>query len=99
MISVSGKKWIEQKVNKNLVEKVQQDYNFNSIVSKLIVSKNYDSDEINNINNKLKLVNVFNNNIDFDEATNILINSINKNEKICVLGDYDVDGASATSLF
>tara|TARA_B110000003_G_scaffold267145_1_gene295030 strand:+ start:422 stop:2131 length:1710 start_codon:yes stop_codon:yes gene_type:complete len=98
MISVSGKKWIEQKVNKNLVEKVQQDYNFNSIVSKLIVSKNYDSDEINNINNKLKLVNVFNNNIDFDEATNILINSINKNEKICVLGDYDVDGASATSL-
>ena len=98
MISVSGKKWIEQKVNKNLVEKIQQDYNLNSILSKLIVSKNYNSDEINNINNNLKLVNVFNKNIDFDKATDILINTINRNDKICILGDYDVDGASATSL-
>ena len=98
MISVSGKKWIEQKVNKNLVEKIQQDYNLNLILSKLIVSKNYNSDEINNINNNLKLVNVFNKNIDFDKATDILINTINRNDKICILGDYDVDGASATSL-
>ena len=28
MISVSGKKWIEQKVNKNSVEKIKQDFNF-----------------------------------------------------------------------
>ena len=28
MISVSGKIWIEQKVNKNLVEKIKQDYDF-----------------------------------------------------------------------
>ena len=34
----------------------------------------------------------------FDVATDILINSINKNEKICILGDYDVDGTAATSL-
>ena len=60
--------------------------------------KNYNSDEINNINNNLKLVNVFNKNIDFDKATDILINTINRNDKICILGDYDVDGASATSL-
>jgi hypothetical protein len=26
MISVSGKKWAEQKINKNLVEKIKQDY-------------------------------------------------------------------------
>ena len=26
MISVSGKMWIQQKVNKNLVEKVKQDH-------------------------------------------------------------------------
>jgi hypothetical protein len=28
MISVSGKIWTEQKVNKNLVEKFKQDYGF-----------------------------------------------------------------------
>ena len=36
MISVSGKKWIEQTVDKNLLEKTRQDYNFSEIVSKII---------------------------------------------------------------
>ena len=98
MISVSGKKWTEQKVDKNLVEKIKQDYNFSEILSKLIVSRNYEYDEINYIKNNLKLINVFNNSTDFNNASDILIDSINKNEKICILGDYDVDGASATSL-
>ena len=98
MISVSGKKWKEQAVDKNLVEKIKQDYNFNEIVSKLIISRNFDEVEINNIKNKLKLTNVFNRDNDFDKATDLLINSINKKEKICILGDYDVDGASSTAL-
>ena len=42
MISVSGKNWIERKVNKNTVEKIKQDYKFNEILSKLIVSRNFD---------------------------------------------------------
>ena len=98
MISISGKKWIEKKVNKNLVEKIKQDFNFNDILARLIVLKKYDITEINNINNNLKLVNIFNNNSDFIIAADILINSIKKKENICILGDYDVDGASATSL-
>ena len=28
----------------------------------------------------------------------ILLDAINNNENICILGDYDVDGACATSL-
>jgi hypothetical protein len=42
MISVSGKIWTEQKVNKNLVEKFKQDYGLGDILSKLIISRNYD---------------------------------------------------------
>ena len=98
MISISGKKWIEKKVNKNLVEKIRQDFNFNEILSKLIIQRNYDITEINSINNNLKLINIFNDNSDFIKASDILINSINKKENICILGDYDVDGISATSL-
>ena len=52
MISVSGKIWTQQKVNKNLVEKVKQDHGFRNILSKLIISRNYDSSEIYGINNK-----------------------------------------------
>jgi single-stranded-DNA-specific exonuclease len=98
MISVSGKIWTEQKVNKNLVEKFKQDYGFGNIVSKLIVSRNYDSSEIYGINNNQKLINIFKDDKDFQKAAQILINTINKNENICILGDYDVDGACATSL-
>ena len=98
MISISGKKWIEKKINKNQIEKIKQDFNFNDILSKLIVLRNYDITEINNIDNNLEFTNIFNNNSDYISASEILINSINKKENICVLGDYDVDGASATSL-
>ena len=98
MKSVSGKKWVEQNVNKNLIEKIKQDFNFNEILSRLIVLRNYDISEINNIKNVLKLTNIFNKNSDYNKATDILLDSINKKENICIFGDYDVDGASATSL-
>ena len=98
MISVSGKIWTEQKINKNLVQKLKQDYGFSDILSKLIISRNYDSSEIYGIKNKQKLINIFKNDKDFQKAFQILVNVINKNENICVLGDYDVDGTCATSL-
>ena len=37
MISVSGKIWTEQNVNKNLIEKIKQDYGLSDILSRLIV--------------------------------------------------------------
>jgi single-stranded-DNA-specific exonuclease len=98
MISVSGKKWIEQKVNKNSVERIKQDFNFDDILARLIVLRNYDITEINSINNNLKLINVLKDSSDFINASEILINSINKRDNICILGDYDVDGISSTSL-
>ena len=98
MISVSGKNWIERKVNKNSVEKIKQDYKFNEILSKLIVSRNFDETEINNINNNLEIINIFKNDSDFKGASEILNISIKNNEKICILGDYDADGTAATTL-
>ena len=98
MISVSGKIWTEQKINKNLVEKFKQDYGLGDILSRLVISRNYDTSEIYGINNKQKLINIFKDDKDFIKASIILINAINNNENICILGDYDVDGACATSL-
>ena len=99
MISVLGKKWIKKKVNKNLVEKIKQDFKLDEISSRLVVSRSYDNTEINLINNELKIINVFKNNNDFKKATDLLIKIINKRKNICILGDYDVDGSAATSLF
>jgi single-stranded-DNA-specific exonuclease len=98
MISVTGKIWTEQTVNQNLVEKYKQDYGLSDILCRLIISRDYDSSEIYKINNKQKLINIFKDDKDFQKASLILLKAINNNENICILGDYDVDGACATSL-
>jgi single-stranded-DNA-specific exonuclease len=99
MISVSGKKWEQKKINQNLVDKLKQDFNFSDILSRLIISRKFDDHEIATINTDLDLNNVFLNNEDFNQSIKLVVNCINNNEKICILGDYDVDGSAATSLF
>jgi single-stranded-DNA-specific exonuclease len=98
MISVSGKVWTQQKVNRNLVEKAKQDYGLGDFLSQIIISRNYDISEIYGIQNNQKLTNIFKDDKDYQKASLIILNSIKNNENICILGDYDVDGACATSL-
>ena len=99
MISVSGKNWEEIKINQNSVNKLKQDYGFNDILSRLIISRKFNEEEIASINNNLNLNNVFLNTDDFKRSVQLVLESINKKEKICILGDYDVDGSAATALF
>ena len=99
MISVSGKNWEQKKTNKNLIEKLKQDYNFSDIISRLVISRKFDQTELNSIDNFLNLNNVFLKNDDFKKSIELVTNSINNKENICILGDYDVDGSVATSLF
>ena len=99
MISVSGKKWIERKINKNSIEKIKQDFKFNDIISKLIISRNFDINEINSIKNSFPIINDFTKNKDFINAASLLEKCINNKELICIFGDYDVDGTASTSLF
>ena len=98
MISVSGKKWVEKKISKNSIEKIKQDFNFSEIVSKLIISRNFDYNEIYSIENPSIIQNEFKNDKDFINTSLLLEKSINKKELICIFGDYDVDGSAATSL-
>jgi hypothetical protein len=55
MISVSGKNWEEEYTNKRLIEKIKIDHGFNDIQSKIILSRNYSSEEIYLIKNKIEL--------------------------------------------
>ena len=99
MISISGKNWEKKKNNKNLIEKLKQNYNFSDILSRLVISRNFDEIELSSIKNDLGLNNVFFKNSDFKKSIELVTNSINEKENICILGDYDVDGSAATSLF
>ena len=59
MISVSGKKWIEKQINKNSIEKIKQDFNFSEIISKLIINRNFDYNEIYSIEKPSFIINKF----------------------------------------
>jgi len=98
MISVSGKKWEENKVNKNILDKFRQDHNFSDLLSRLIITRKFDQNEIFLIENRLNLNNIFKDNDDFLKAVELIENALLKKEKICILGDYDVDGSASTSL-
>ena len=98
MISISSRKWKEIKVNNNLVEKLKQKHGFSNVLSRLIVSRNFDENEIHLIDNNLELSNVFQNNKDFIDSIKVTLDSIKNKENICILGDYDVDGSTSTAL-
>ena len=59
MISVSDKKWELKKTNKNLKDKLKQDFNLSEILSILVVSRNFNLLELNTIKNNLNLVYTF----------------------------------------
>ena len=59
MISISKKDWSEKKVNQRLIDKISQDNNFSSFLSKLIASRNFNNEEIYSINNNIEIINNF----------------------------------------
>ncbi len=98
MKSVSGKYWEEEKFNKRFLEKIKNNYNLNDLIALHALSNNFEKDEIYSFKNDIDLSNPFLNKLDFKKAITILDESISKNETICIIGDYDVDGCISTSL-
>jgi len=98
MISVSGKKWTEKKLNNRIIEKISVDNKFSYDLSKLILNRNYSLNELNEIKYEHEFINPFSNNKDFLKAKELLTNIIRKKELVLVYGDYDVDGVSSTAI-
>ena len=100
MISVSNKEWSERKFNTNLVDKLSQDNNFSQILSKLIISRNFNDEEIHSIKHlkNINFSNVFKFNEDFKQSIDLVIKCVKNKEPICIFGDYDVDGSCSTAL-
>ena len=99
MISISGMNWDEIKLNNRKVEKFKTENDYSEVLAKLIILNNFDQTEIHSIDNKIELFNPFLKKNDFIESQKILENSLKSHGKILIIGDYDVDGCVATSLF
>ncbi len=98
MKSVSGRNWEELNVTKRYLEKIKNENGFSEIVSKIIITNNFDNEEIHSITNKVDIINPFFKKKDFHLGKKILKKSIQDKEKIIIIGDYDVDGCISTSL-
>ncbi len=98
MKSISGKNWEELQLSKRLIEKIKINYEFNDIQSKIIISRKFSEEEIFLIKNQLNFVNPFYNTKDFLLAIKIFKKNINLDNRILIIGDYDVDGCLSTSI-
>jgi single-stranded-DNA-specific exonuclease len=98
--SITGKEWILAHYNENLALEISQKLGFDHLLSKLLSIRKISLDNCRSyLNPKIKEL-MPNPSIlkDMDLAVNTVIKAIKKNKKICILGDYDVDGASSTAI-
>jgi len=98
MKSISGKIWSKHIIEQRFIDKLSQDYDFNTTLSKVLLERNFSNNEIYSINSNEHILNIFKNNIDFEIACKIVEKSCEDKEKILIFGDYDVDGACSTAL-
>jgi len=79
---------------------IYQKFGFSEILSRLLAIRDVEIEDIDSfINPKLKnnLKDPYNI-LDMEKGVNIVYDSIMNNEKICIFGDYDVDGVSSSAL-
>ena len=99
-LSVSSKNWILRKYNQEDVIFFKDNFFLDEIISKLLSIRNIKKDEVKgflnpSIKNFLPNPYILN---DMEKSCKKVSDIINKDSKIGIFGDYDVDGASATAL-
>ena len=98
MISISGKKWTEKRINDRIIEKTSIDNNFTYDLSKLVLNRNYTNTELNHLKHEHNFFNPFLKNNDFIIASKLLLKILQIKSSVLIYGDYDVDGVSSTSI-
>lgn len=92
--------WCPRIADSRLVNFYQQKYSISNILATILSSRKVESDEIDSFLNP-KLKNILPNPFELvgvEDAVNFVIESINKNKKIIIYADYDVDGATSSAI-
>ena len=99
-LSISGKNWVLKKFNQAEISFLKDNFSLDEITSKLLSIRKIKREDINSfLNPSIKnfLPNPYNL-IDMEKSAIRTLTAIEKNEKIGIFGDYDVDGATSTAL-
>ena len=98
--SVQGKEWVIKTFDKNSAELISKEYNLDFLTSKLLAIRNINSENIKNFLDP-KIKNFLPNPLrfkDMDKGLDVVAKHLRKKSKICIFGDYDVDGATSSGI-
>ena len=98
--SVQGKEWVLKDFDKNLAEYISKEYDLDFLTSRLLANRNITQKNIENfLNPKIKnfLPNPYNFK-DMGKGLETISRHIKNKNKICIFGDYDVDGATSSGI-
>jgi single-stranded-DNA-specific exonuclease len=99
-LSVRGYYWNLKEYNENLALTIYQQKRVSPIVGKLLAIRNIALDNVDNYLQP-KIKNILRDPyhlLDMDKAVDTIYAAILAEKKICIFGDYDVDGTTATAL-
>ena len=99
-ISLGGNVWKIEEIDENLSIRIAQTYNITQFLSRILCVRGVSFNDVENfINPKLqKLMPDPNVLKDMQKASKRIAQAIISKEKIAIIGDYDVDGATSTSI-
>lgn len=92
--------WKVNKYDERKSLAIYQKFGFSEMLSRLLSLKNVELDEIDNFLNPTLRKELTDPHLllDMQKGVDVVYNSIINNEKICIFGDYDVDGVSSSAL-
>lgn len=93
------KTWNLKKFNNEILDKIKNEYNVSDIMAKLLVSRNIQFEDVDNfLNGSLEDLKDPYGIKDMDKLVERIDKAISNNEKICIYGDYDVDGITSITI-
>jgi len=98
--SLLGKSWVNFSFDDIAIREIKNSFNVSELLARILSLKGFDVIELKNfldpkIRNLMPDPNLFS---DMSKAVDRIVLAIQKNEKICIFGDYDVDGATSSAL-
>ena len=99
-ISLGGKIWRLNQIDEGACVRVSESFNLPEYLAKILLARGVEFDEVENFLNP-KLQNLMPDPYclkDMKKAVERVATAIENKEKIAIIGDYDVDGATSTSI-
>ena len=98
--SITGRTWTLKEVPLALITRIMHQHEISELQARLVASRETDIEKVSHfldpkIKHLMKDPYLL---LDMDKAVKRTLTAIEKREKICIYGDYDVDGATSSAL-